>query len=298
MTIKHLVFSGGGPIGLIAYGAAKYLNENNFWNLKDIKSIYGTSVGAYIGILISLGYDWKWIDDYFIKRPWKKLIDSEFLSLIEVYNKKGILGEKFINELITPLLEAKNLSKDVTFLEFYEYNKIEIHIFSTEMNGEYMEKIDISYLSHPYMKITDGMLMSMAFPFVFYPVIIEDKCYVDGGILNNFPLNDCIENNNIENNNIKNEILAFNVKFPLEQNIITEESTVINYLVVLLRKMKKEIDVKFEQQNITNLVDCKVKNCGLKAWFDLLHDENLRVEIIEDGYETAKQFLQSKDKSE
>tara|TARA_B110000483_G_scaffold240497_1_gene321239 strand:+ start:14261 stop:15145 length:885 start_codon:yes stop_codon:yes gene_type:complete len=293
MTIKHLVFSGGGPIGLIAYGAAKYLNENNFWNLKEIKSIYGTSVGAYIGILISLGYDWKWIDDYFIKRPWKKLIDTELLSLIGVYNKKGILGEKFINEIISPLLEAKNLSKDVTFLELYEYNKIEIHIFSTEMNGECMEKIDISYLSHPYMKITDGMLMSMAFPFVFYPVIIEDKCYVDGGILNNFPLNDCIENNSIEN-----EILAFNVKFPLQQNIITEESTVINYLVVLLRKMKKEIDVKFEQQNIKHIVNCKVKNCGLKAWFDLLHDEKLRVEIIEDGYETAKHFLQSIDKSE
>ena len=62
--------------------------------------------------------------------------------------------------------------------------------------------------------------------------------------------------------------------------------------------MKKEIDIKFKQQNITNLVNCKVKNCGLKAWFDLLHDEKLRVEIIEDGYETAKQFLQSKDKSE
>ena len=52
MTIKHLVFSGGGPAGLVLYGAAKQLN-NVYWNLKNIESIYGTSIGAYIGIIIS-----------------------------------------------------------------------------------------------------------------------------------------------------------------------------------------------------------------------------------------------------
>ena len=74
MTIKHLVFSGGGPVGLISYGAAKYLNKEKYWDLKDIKTIYGTSVGAYMGILVSLGYEWDWIDDYFIKRPDRKSV--------------------------------------------------------------------------------------------------------------------------------------------------------------------------------------------------------------------------------
>ena len=55
MVIKHLVFSGGGPIGLISYGAAKQLNKKKFWEIENIETIYGTSVGAYMGTLISLG---------------------------------------------------------------------------------------------------------------------------------------------------------------------------------------------------------------------------------------------------
>ena len=295
MTIKHLVFSGGGPIGLISYGAAKYLNKEKFWDLKNIKTIYGTSVGAYMGILVSLGYEWDWIDDYFIKRPWKKIIDVEITTILEAYNKKGLLGEKFINDIIQPLLEAKNLSKDVTFKELYEFNNIEIHIYSTEMNGDQMSKLDISYISHPDMKIIYGLTMSMAFPFIFSPVIEDDKCYIDGGLLNNFPMNDCLENNE------ECEILGFDIKFPGEENKITEDSTIINYLIVLLKKMKKEIDVKntdnqVTNKQVTNVVKCHVNNLhGFKGWIDLLEDENLRIQIIDDGCKMAEEFLLSLD---
>ena len=34
MTIKHLVLGGGGAAGFTIYGALKYLNKNNFFDLK------------------------------------------------------------------------------------------------------------------------------------------------------------------------------------------------------------------------------------------------------------------------
>ncbi|MAU36530.1 MAG: hypothetical protein CMD14_04055 [Flavobacteriales bacterium] len=287
MVIKHLVFSGGGPVGLISYGAAKQLNKKKFWEIENIETIYGTSVGAYIGTLISLGYDWDWIDDYFIKRPWRKIIDIEIITLLEAYNKKGLLGEKFINDIILPLLEAKGLSKDVTFKELYEFNKIEIHIYSTEINGEHMKKIDISYITHPDMKVITGLCMSMAFPFIFSPVIDSEQCYIDGGVLNNFPLNDCLEKNYDSD-----EILGFDIRFPEQENKIFEESTIINYLVILLKKMKKEIELNNIKREMKNIVNCQVNNfLGFKAWIDLLEDEKLRREIIEDGCKIADDFL-------
>ena len=287
MVIKHLVFSGGGPVGLISYGAAKQLNKKKFWEIENIETIYGTSVGAYIGTLISLGYDWDWIDDYFIKRPWRKIIDIEIITLLEAYNKKGLLGEKFINDIILPLLEAKGLSKDVTFKELYEFNKIEIHIYSTEINGEHMKKIDISYITHPDMKVITGLCMSMAFPFIFSPVIDSEQCYIDGGVLNNFPLNDCLEKNCDSD-----EILGFDIRFPEQENKIFEESTIINYLVILLKKMKKEIELNNTKREMKNIVNCQVNNfLGFKAWIDLLEDEKLRREIIEDGCKIADDFL-------
>ena len=59
MTIKHLVISGGGPLGLRYLGALKKLEQEEFWNLDNIESIYGTSVGAIIGAFICLKYDWE-----------------------------------------------------------------------------------------------------------------------------------------------------------------------------------------------------------------------------------------------
>ena len=39
MTIKHLVIGGGGPYGLSAFGALKYLHDQSFWDIKNIKTV-------------------------------------------------------------------------------------------------------------------------------------------------------------------------------------------------------------------------------------------------------------------
>ena len=121
MTIKHLIFSGGGPAGLVLYGAAKQLH-NIYWYYDNLKSIYGTSIGGFIGIIISLGYDWEVIDDYLIKRPWNKILNIEPLTIINSYNTKGLINETFICDALLPLFEAKGLTKDTTFQQLYEFN--------------------------------------------------------------------------------------------------------------------------------------------------------------------------------
>ena len=67
--IRHVVISGGGLSGFTFYGALRELSKKNYWNLSNIKTIYGTSVGSLIAVLMVLGYDWQETDEYFIKRP-------------------------------------------------------------------------------------------------------------------------------------------------------------------------------------------------------------------------------------
>ena len=69
MTIKHLVISGGGPVMFRAMGALQKLEEDNFWNRKDTQSIFGTSAGAFVAVIICLNYDWDTILKYFVERP-------------------------------------------------------------------------------------------------------------------------------------------------------------------------------------------------------------------------------------
>ena len=70
MTIKHLVIPGGGPKGFLSVGALEELHDNNIWNINDIESIYATSIGAYISVMIAMKFTWKDIREYMILRPW------------------------------------------------------------------------------------------------------------------------------------------------------------------------------------------------------------------------------------
>jgi len=58
-VIKHLVISSGGPAGHMMYSILRTLNIKGVWDFKNIKSIYGSSVGSYIAIIIALQYEWR-----------------------------------------------------------------------------------------------------------------------------------------------------------------------------------------------------------------------------------------------
>ena len=78
--IKHLVLSGGGPTGFLTYGAARYLSQQNFWSMNSVESIYGTSIGAFFGIILSLGLPWNYLDDYLINT--KKISQKDFIIVV------------------------------------------------------------------------------------------------------------------------------------------------------------------------------------------------------------------------
>ena len=120
MVIKHIVISGGGPTGLLSYGAAKHLAQQGFWSHDTIETIYGTSIGSLIGAMLCLKHEWATLDDYIIKRPWEKVI-VESLELFELFSCKGMAKLKLLDDIMQPLLESKDLTLGVTLREFYEH---------------------------------------------------------------------------------------------------------------------------------------------------------------------------------
>ena len=134
MTIKHLVISGGGPIMVLVLGAIQHLEQNNFVDMKNIESIYGTSAGGIVGVLICLKYDWETINDYIIKRPWQDVFPIKVQNIFDAYTKKGIFDIKTIEKCFKPLLDAKDIPMDINLENFYNLTKIELHLFSFEIN--------------------------------------------------------------------------------------------------------------------------------------------------------------------
>ncbi len=293
MTIKHLVLSGGGPAGFSIYGAISNLSKETFWKLENIENIYGTSVGSLLGVVISLDYDWKTLDDYFAKRPWNNIVNFDPSMFIEAYKQKGLLDNNFIKESIKYLLTAKDLSEDITLKELYDFNKINIYLYTTEMNNDIMEKIELSHHNYPNLSVTTALSMSMAFPFIFQPICFNNKCYLDGGILNNFPLQDCLNNNCNED-----EILSIKVKWMLKEDekkkIINEDSNIIDLLITLIQQMKNKIDKLQKEKTIKNIVIVNIPYIDyFSIWSKALNEEKFREELITIGIKESKIFIQN-----
>ena len=316
MTIKHLVISGGGPTGLLSYGAAKYLEQQKFWSMDNIESIYGTSIGALFAVILSLKHDWNTIDEYIIKCPWDALFqkNATFNDVLHIYTNKGFMSNDFFDIIMKPLLLAKDLSLDVTMKELYDFNKKEIHVMTVELNK--FELINVNYKTHPSLKVMDAIKMSCAFPIIFSPKIVsgsseiatvimqttevnenaEDKekevdkrvyCYIDGGVMCNYPVNVCMEDQKCE----LDEILGFRNIWEKYNETIDDDSSLIDFLKICVKQMIRKIENENSYIKIKNEVSCVSETTDYTSWFDLCSDESKRIHYIHRGMTYGEVFL-------
>jgi len=286
MTIKHLVISGGGPIMVQYLSAIQELESKKYLNLNDIETIYGTSAGAIIAILISLQFDWQTLNDYIIKRPWQDVFPIKVKNILDAYTKKGLFDETTIQKCFKPLFNAKDIECDITLLEFFNLTKKELHIFAFEIN-EY-EIVDLSYKTHPDLKLLTAVQMSCALPVLMTPVCIENKCFMDGGVACNYPLNYCIESGHDPD-----EILGFKNKYSNDKTIVNVDSTLLDYLLNFLFKAVFSISSDNSQPCIKNEISFDARHITLDLLRMALSDLETRKELFEKGRETAIQFIDS-----
>ena len=292
MTIKHIVLAGGGPAGFVTYGALRELHINKFWNISDIKSIYGCSIGAYMGLVISLGYEWDILDNYFIKRPWNKLTNVTPDMLIDLMTSRGIFGLEIVEASLEPLLSAKGLSCGTSLLELYEYTGIELIAYTVNINDSMLTKIPLSYKTFPELSISLAMAMSMAVPVLFAPIIYNGGCYVDGGLLTNLPVNDCLNEQKCD----KDEIFVMRYEWEADKKlIVNESSSLVDYLITFLRKAQLSLSSEKEQVHLPYWLETKMVTCnGIHNWINILGDEEMRKELISQGKRDAIQFMLDK----
>ena len=287
MPIQHLVLSGGGPIGLSHLGTLKELEQSNIWKISDLKSIYGTSAGGMLGLLLCLKYDWDTVIDYFVKRPWANAFKIKPEDIFNIYQKKGILDIQFIETIFKPLFDAKNISMNITLKELYEWSGIDLHVFSLELNA--FEICDISHKSFPDLPVLKSIHMTSAIPIAIEPVCMNGKCYVDGGFINNYPLNHCLKDHPEVD-----DILSFkNIYSNLSSNI-TEESTALDMMVTLCQHLFKKVSLTNGMPTIPNQVNQPSTGMSIGSFIDTLDSESHRMSLIEDGIKTAKEFIISK----
>jgi NTE family protein len=192
-----LVMSGGGAKGLFHIGVLKALEENHI----PVDYVAGTSMGAIVAGLYSIGYTPDDMIDYFSSQSFDALLSGvipvkyrfysqeldetpEALYLNFDIKKKGIKPVLPTN-LIPPYrmdLEFLHLTSAATAACRNNFDSLMVpfRCVASDINAH-----------TPYVMRTGNLgtaiRASMAYPFVFKPVLIDSTLLFDGGVYNNFP---------------------------------------------------------------------------------------------------------------
>lgn len=155
-----LVLSGGGIRGIAHLGVLQALTEAGI----KFDRISGTSAGSIAGAMFAQGIEPAEILKIFLKTRLLKLLRPAFgtTGLISMDNTRSI----FLEYLPHDSFEGLQIPLSITATNFSE-GKLEY------------------FSSGPLIR---AIMASSSIPFFFKPVMIEGKMYVDGGLLNNFPI--------------------------------------------------------------------------------------------------------------
>lgn len=288
MKIKHIVLSGGGPSILVPLGAIQELEKNNFWNIENIENIYATSAGTILSTLICLRLNWEDINKYVVERPWKDVFNITTDNILNIYTDKGLLNKKSLEIFFKPFFDLKDISLNITLKEFYEYTKINLHYFTFEIND--FETIKLNHYNNPDLKLLEAIYMSSTIPLFFKPICHNEKCYIDGGIILNYPLNNCLNDGFNDD-----EIMSFKNKYITEnKKIINEKTHTMEYITILLNKIIKNMNTEDKQIKVRNEIICETKELSLSFIMEFIESSELRKKLIDKGIEIANLFIKNK----
>ena len=156
-----IILSGGGVRGFAHAGVLKALNEAGIYP----KIISGVSAGAIVGSLYADGYSPDEIFKIFSEG------NSFFRFAKMKFPGKGIFRAQGLQKHLSKHLRTENL----------EDLKVPLIVAATNLN-----KGEVVYFKHG--RVLERVLASAAIPVLFEPVEISGELFVDGGVLDNFPV--------------------------------------------------------------------------------------------------------------
>jgi len=196
-----LVLCGGGAKGAAHIGVLKVLEEAKV----PIDMIVGTSIGGLVGGIYAMGYtaveidsivagcDWKYLlsDNTYSRRDESfsgKMFDSRYLLKIPFYSMNPDVKDSPVSRLPAGLISGQNVLNllsgiSMGYQERMDFSNLPIPFACVAADLSTGEQVVLDKGELPFC-----MRATMAIPGVFAPVEMDGKVLVDGGIINNFPV--------------------------------------------------------------------------------------------------------------
>ncbi|MBP3762531.1 MAG: patatin-like phospholipase family protein [Bacteroidales bacterium] len=184
-----VVLCGGGAKGAAHVGALKVIEEAGI----PIDIVCGTSMGALIGGLYSIGWTPEEMDSVLRSQEWTTLLTDRVDPATLNIDKKRLQNTYALWHAISTKEEGGGIVRGINldrlfnqllygYLDSIDFYSLPIPFACVATNLIDNAEIDFH---HGYLK--QAMRSSMSIPGVFAPVRMGDMLLVDGGLRNNYP---------------------------------------------------------------------------------------------------------------
>jgi NTE family protein len=187
LEYENLVIEGGGVLGIAYLGALKELYEDQ--TINKIKCFAGSSIGAIVALILSIRCQYDRLSELILNLNLSEFKDRSWIipDIARFFNNFGFYkGDKLLS-FIQDILKQNADNANITFKEIYDKYETKLVITGTNLS-----KGNVSYFSYehtPDMSVALACRISASVPYFFQSVLYNKDYYVDGGILNNYPIN-------------------------------------------------------------------------------------------------------------
>jgi NTE family protein len=266
MNFDTLCFSSGGIQAISFIGAINYLIDNNYIDISKINTFVGSSAGGILAFLLSINYSINELTNFINNYDLKNIEPDYDIELI--LNKFGINDGSKIMNLLIKFLEDKMKIKDITFIELYKITNKKLLIVGTNYSKG-IETI-FSYETTPNISILTALRITISIPLIFTPVILENEIYMDGGMINNYPIDLCDPETT----------LGFRLINPKSFKLESLQDLIVGTLCIITQK-----------NNIKNTNYCIEINIYDTSFVDFTIDSNYINNLIKNGKVYSKKYL-------
>ncbi len=185
---RNLVFEGGGVKGVAYVGAMRVLEQEDI--LPQIYRVGGTSAGAINATLFAAGYDTDKTEDILMNLDFNDFKDDSWgvlRDLNRLREEYGWYKGDYFREWMGDMLKDKGFNRNITFRALAAETGRELFLYATNLSTKFGEVFSPEHT--PRVRVVDAVRRSMSIP-LFFTAVRDDRkdVFVDGGVLNNYPV--------------------------------------------------------------------------------------------------------------
>lgn len=185
-SYRNLTLSGGGILGIGLCSAIEELN--NLGLLSCMRNFAGSSAGAIAAGALACGASAEFLATELQNVDFSSFLDygNKVKAVYNLYNYKGFCSGDVFENWYANILKKLTGESEITLKQAHDKYGGRLVITAVSLNKRAVSYMD--WRTDPNLTLRKAVRMSMSLPFIFIPVEYKGDLWVDGGVLDHYPM--------------------------------------------------------------------------------------------------------------